>query len=65
MTSGPGDKLLTTGELAKLLGVSPGAILKWTRSGLIIPTWSTPGGHHRWRLGDVQEQLRAARKRDD
>ena len=40
------EKLLTTGELAEELGVSAGAILKWTNADppLITPAWSTPGG---------------------
>ena len=57
------DELLTTGELAKKLGVSSGAILKWIARGLITPEWSTPGGHHRWRFDHVQQQLREARER--
>lgn len=68
MSDDPGDRLLTTGQLAKELGVSASAILKWSRADppLITPEWSTPvGGHHRWRLSAVREQLRNARKRDE
>lgn len=56
---------LTSGELAKALGVSRGAVHKWANSDppLIVPEWTTPGGHHRWDLEKVREQLRQARER--
>ena len=58
-------RYLTTGALAKELGVSAGAILKWTRDGLITPAFTTPGGHHRWLLDDVRRELRERRQRDE
>jgi DNA-binding transcriptional MerR regulator len=51
------QKLLTTGELAKALGVSGGAILVWEEKGYIRPYFKTPGGHRRWILEDVRKQL--------
>jgi excisionase family DNA binding protein len=63
--AGEDGKLLTTGEVAKRLGVSGAAVLKWMAQGLITPEFTSPGGHHRWILEDVREQLRAARKRDE
>ncbi|MFD1533757.1 MerR family transcriptional regulator [Pseudonocardia aurantiaca] len=57
--------LLTTGQLAKELGVSRGAILTWTNDGLITPEFTTPGGHHRWDAEKVRQQLRAQRQRDE
>ncbi|WP_433276720.1 MerR family DNA-binding transcriptional regulator [Pseudonocardia xinjiangensis] len=65
MARDAGEKLLTTGKLAEALSVSATAVLNWQRSGLITPAWTTPGGHARWRLEDVENQLRAARKRDE
>ncbi|WP_308283065.1 MerR family DNA-binding transcriptional regulator [Pseudonocardia nigra] len=55
---------LTSGELARELGISHSAILKWAREGLITPEWTTPGGHHRWDLEKVRQQLREQRQRD-
>jgi len=55
--------VLTTGELAKALGVSASAVLNWTRDGLITPVFTTPGGHHRWAEQQVRDQLAAARER--
>lgn len=58
-------RLLTTGELAEELGVSRGAVLKWTVDGLLKPTFTTMGGHHRWDLDDVREQIRKQREQAD
>ena len=57
--------LLTTGEVAKELGVSRAAVLAWVRDGKITPTLTTPGGHHRFDLDDVRRQLRELRQRDE
>ena len=56
-------RLLTTGELARELGVSRGAVLKWANDGLITPGFTTPGGHLRWNLEDVRRQVRELRER--
>lgn len=40
------DSLLTTGEVAKLFGVTPDAVLKWIKKGL-LPATRTVGGHYR------------------
>ncbi|MGH8964787.1 MAG: MerR family DNA-binding transcriptional regulator [Actinomycetes bacterium] len=60
-------RLLTTGELARELGVSRGAVLKWATADppLITPDFTTPGGHHRWDPDRVREQLRQQRQRGD
>ena len=50
-------KLLTSGELAKALGVTRGALLVWEEKGYIRPYFKTPGGHRRWVLEDVRRQL--------
>ena len=38
--------LLSTGEVARLCGVSRDAVLKWIKSGK-LPATQTPGGHYR------------------
>lgn len=40
------DSLLSTGEVAKLCGVTPDAVLKWIKKGR-LPASRTPGGHYR------------------
>jgi DNA-binding transcriptional MerR regulator len=59
------DRLLTTGELARELGLSARSVAWWAQEGQLKPTLVTPGGQYRWQLEDVREQLRALRKRPD
>lgn len=40
------DSLLTTGEVARLFGVTPDAVLKWVKKGK-LPAIRTAGGHYR------------------
>ena len=40
------SELLTTGEVARLCGVTPDAVLKWIKKGRLAAT-RTPGGHYR------------------
>ena len=48
-------RLLTARELAKLLGVSTGALLRWTRAGLVPGAVKLPSGAVRY----VPEQIDA------
>jgi hypothetical protein len=50
-------ELMTTGVLAKALGVSRAAVNRWVATGLLVPDVTTPGGHHRWDVDRVREQL--------
>ena len=40
------SKLLTTGQVARLCGVTPDTVLKWVKKGK-LPASRTPGGHYR------------------
>jgi excisionase family DNA binding protein len=53
--SQPADEmLLTSGELAELLDVTPKTVWRWaTQDGL--PSVRTVGGHHRYQWADVRE----------
>jgi excisionase family DNA binding protein len=55
-------KTLTTGELAKELGVSRGAVLRWATEKIITPEFITAGGHYRWVADDVRAELRRWRE---
>jgi len=46
----------TTFEAAKLMSVSPDAVLKWIKSG-ILEARRTPGGHHRIAQKSIEELL--------
>ncbi|MFD1527946.1 helix-turn-helix domain-containing protein [Pseudonocardia aurantiaca] len=58
------SELLTTSELADALGVSLRSVQRYLADGKITPEHTTPGGHHRWDVDNVREQLRKLRNRD-
>src|SRR3989440_9196697 len=47
---------LTLGQAARFLGVAQSTIRKWTDSGR-VPAFKTPGGHRRYRRGDLDSFL--------
>ena len=47
---------LTLGQAAKYLGVAQSTIRKWTDAGR-LPAFKTPGGHRRYRRGDLDAFL--------
>ena len=50
------NKLLTTGQAAKICSVTPDTVLKWIHSGR-LPATRTPGGHHRVSVEDLEQVL--------
>ena len=59
MKPDPASKVLTTGETAKLAGVSFMTVLRWISRGL-LPAYSLPGrGDRRIRLDDLQAFLKS------
>jgi excisionase family DNA binding protein len=46
----------TTGDVARLLGVTDRTIVNWERAGL-LRAFTTPGGHRRFRASDVEAFL--------
>lgn len=51
-------KLLTSGEVADELGLSPRTISRYAREGIITPELITAGGQYRFNLDRVREDLR-------
>jgi excisionase family DNA binding protein len=51
------DRLLSTGEAAKALGLSRRSMTRWVTDGSITPALVTPGGHLRWDVEDLRAQL--------
>jgi excisionase family DNA binding protein len=51
---------LTVGQAAKHLGVAERTLRRWTKDGR-LPAYSTPGGHRRFRVADVEAFLENAR----
>jgi len=51
------NKLLTTSEVAKKLGVTPDCIRKWDESGVLKADYTTEGGHRKYKESTVNEYL--------
>lgn len=46
------DRLLTSHEIGSMLQVNPSTVNDWAKRGLLT-AYRTPGGHRRFRLGDL------------
>jgi excisionase family DNA binding protein len=53
------DDLLRPREVAEMFGVRTTTIARWAREGKLTAL-HTPGGHRRYRLGELQEILNGA-----
>jgi excisionase family DNA binding protein len=58
--AGGGPEWLTLGQAATYLGVAQSTIRKWSDSGR-LPAFYTPGGHRRFRRGDLDVFLSGSR----
>ena len=58
-------RLLTSGELAKELGVSLRTVQRWVADGAIEPEFRTAGGHGRYDPESVREQLERLQRDDE
>ena len=54
-------RLMSVGEAAAYLGVSPASLRKWSNSGL-VPTYRTPGGQRRYSVEDLDAFMRSMRE---
>lgn len=54
------EPLITSGQVAKRLGVVTRTVTRWVNEGVLTPAITTPGGKYRFRWTEVQRQLRAA-----
>jgi predicted site-specific integrase-resolvase len=62
---GVAPKLIPTGVAAQAIGVDRGTLVRWWHDGVVKPAMVTPGGHARWDLDDLLQQLRDLRQRDE
>jgi excisionase family DNA binding protein len=51
-------RLVSTGEAARRLGVNLRTLQRWVREGRITPDWTTPGGHMRWDVERLLQEIR-------
>ncbi|GAB2665267.1 hypothetical protein GCM10027271_25340 [Saccharopolyspora gloriosae] len=58
-------RLVPTGDLARELGISTRTVARYVREGLLVPTEVTLGGHYRWDIDDVRQQIRKRRAGPD
>ncbi|MBV9314414.1 MAG: helix-turn-helix domain-containing protein [Pseudonocardia sp.] len=49
---------MTSGEVARRLGVTTRAVGRWVARGQLRPAVTTPGGRYRFRWSEVEQQLR-------
>lgn len=56
------DRLVSSGEVARELGVAVQTVSRWVRRGWIRPEYVTPGGQARFDLDTVKAQLRAQKQ---
>ena len=52
------EPLINTAELARLLDVSPRTIQRYRKEGVLVPDVVLKGGHARWSVDNVRQQLR-------
>lgn len=51
------DAFLTPHEVAVLFGVDPKTVSRWEANGKVPRAVRTPGGHRRFRVGDIRQML--------
>jgi excisionase family DNA binding protein len=56
-------KLMSTGEAARVLGISARTLAGWAQQGIVTPAFTTAGGHYRFDLDDLRRQIRELRER--
>jgi DNA-binding transcriptional MerR regulator len=58
VTEGDDEEELTTGVAAKRLGISRMTLVRYADEGYVAPSRVLPSGHRRWKLSELQRQLR-------
>ena len=58
----PEDALLTSGQVARRLGVDASTVRRWALSGQLHAAYVTPGGRRRYRASDVDALLATERR---
>jgi DNA-binding transcriptional MerR regulator len=59
------ERLVTTSELARALSLSNRTIQRYRSLGVLVPELESPGGHARWDVEKVKQQLRDLRRKPE
>jgi DNA-binding transcriptional MerR regulator len=59
------DKLVSTGQAARAIGVSQSTLAAWVLQGRIEPHGRTLGGHYRWDIERLKSEIRAMQTREE
>jgi len=59
------DRLVTTTEAAKQLGISARTLQRYVTAGLITPDLTLPSGRYRWNVARLREQINSIPRGDD
>lgn len=62
--AGGANELVSTGVAAKALGVAHNTLHRWWKQGIVEPESITVGGHARWNIADLRDQIRKLRSPD-
>lgn len=55
------SELVTSTQAAKAVGVSARSLARWAQEGVLEPDVVTPGGHFRWDVEHLRQQLKRQR----
>jgi predicted site-specific integrase-resolvase len=58
VTESDAEEELTTAVAAKRVGVSRMTLIRYVEQGYVTPARVLPSGHRRWKLSELQRQLR-------
>ncbi|HEY3482622.1 MAG TPA: MerR family transcriptional regulator [Streptomyces sp.] len=56
--------LVSTGAAARALGLSTKTLQRWAADGWVSPEYVTRGGHMRWDVDKLRQQIRDQRRTD-
>jgi DNA-binding transcriptional MerR regulator len=57
------EQLVNTEDAARAVNVHPATLRRWAAAGEVTPADRTLGGHARWNIDTLREQIRAAREK--
>lgn len=59
------DRLVSTEEAARAMNVHPVTLRRWLKAGIVKAADVTAGGHARWDVANLRQQVRDHRARSD